>query len=47
MPGAIDCTICPDGHKCPNTSSDPVKCAGDQYSLEGEMDCHDCPEGFV
>ena len=47
MPGAINCTICPDGYECLTTSSHPVKYADGQYSMEGEMDCHDCPKGFV
>ncbi|XP_065885986.1 uncharacterized protein [Dysidea avara] len=45
--GAVNCTICPVGYRCPTTTDEPIKCDDDKYSFMGEISCRDCPQGFM
>jgi len=45
--GSSQCTPCPVGHFCPNTSLDDVRqCPQGMYALGTEARCMSCPAGW-
>ncbi len=42
-----ECVLCPKGYKCPKRSSEPIKCTGKTFALEGSDDCFTCDATLI
>ena len=40
------CIQCPAGFMCSSVDVDPVACSTGKYSLQGMMECLNCPAGY-
>ena len=43
--GSTNCTVCPSGHSCSDSSQDPQKCSAGQYATQGLTKCQQCVDG--
>jgi hypothetical protein len=47
VPGAVACSVCPPGARCPNPSSPPLTCATGSFSVGAQTACYTCPAGYA